>query len=255
MLKILKGAESECLAQSRADYKSRNTEVSDDAWSSPDGACKLAMREAAWREQGGLCAYCMSRLSNTSAANSARPELGGMKLEHFEARNAAGHRTLDWDNLLGVCPGVVIGRSLDDKGTDETGTAHCDTFRGNLPPAQQLLSYSPAKMPDVGTLYRYRKVDGEILSDNTDAMRDIARLNLNLARLKRNRQAVFDELRKSLDENASDARLRELRQFYAQKDKQGRLRPYAGVGLWYVERKLRQRAGAGRGGGSAAGVR
>ncbi|HYO69566.1 MAG TPA: hypothetical protein VEU33_26170 [Archangium sp.] len=241
MLKITKGAEPACLAATRTQYKAMHGAVDDGAWNSLDGTCKQAMREVAWREQGGLCAYCMSPLSGNDAANSKRPEEGGMKLEHFEARNAAGHRTLDWDNLLGVCPGVVVGRSVDETGTDEAGTAHCDTYRGGLPTTQQALSYSPAKVPpDVGALYRY-STRGQILSDDASAMQDIARLNLNLARLRRNRLAVLDEIRRRLEQNDSTARLRELRQQYAQKDADGRLRPYVGVGLWYVGRKLRQR--------------
>ncbi|RKG59920.1 hypothetical protein D7X30_12915 [Corallococcus sp. AB011P] len=242
MLTITKAAEPACLKESRTQYEAVHGAVSDDAWESPPGSCKQAMREAAWLEQGGLCAYCMSPLSGTSRANSAHPEAGGMKLEHFEAQHAAGQRTLDWDNLLGVCPGVVVGRSAGESGTNEAGTAHCDTHRGHLPPERQFLSYSPAKAPpDVSALYRYDKLQGDIQSDDAGATQDIERLNLNLARLKRNRRAVLDAIRRQLQKDASTARLLQLRQHYAEKDKDGRLRPYAGVGLWYIGRKLRQR--------------
>ncbi|MDC0712490.1 hypothetical protein POL68_28770 [Stigmatella sp. ncwal1] len=241
-MKITKGAEPTCLTATRTQYRATHGAVDDGAWESLAGTCKQAMREVAWREQGGLCAYCMSPLSGDHAAKSQHPQMGGMKLEHFEARNAAGHRTLAWDNLLGVCPGVVVGQSVDETGTDETGTAHCDTYRGNLPTAQQALAYSPAKVPpDVGALYRYDKAQGRILSDNADATQDIARLNLNLARLKRNRLAVLDMIRRQLEVDDSTARLLKLRQDYAQKDGNGRLRSYANVGLWYVGHKLRQR--------------
>lgn len=242
MLKITKGPEPACLTTARTQYQAMYGAVDDGAWKSPNGTCKEAMRKAAWREQGGLCAYCMSRLSGEHAADSKHPEAGGMKLEHFEARNAAGHRTLDWDNLLGVCPGIVVGQSVDETGTNETGTAHCDTYRGRLPTGQQALSCNPAKAPpDVGALYRYDRTRGGILSDDAGAKQNIERLNLNLARLKRNRQGVLDEIRRQLDKDDSTARLLELRQHYAQKDTDGRLRPYAGVGLWYVGLKLRQR--------------
>jgi uncharacterized protein (TIGR02646 family) len=241
-MKITKGAEPACLRATRTQYRAVHGAVVNGAWGALAGDCKQAMREVAWREQGGLCAYCMSPLSGDHAADSKRPETGGMKLEHFEARHAAGHRTLDWDNLLGVCPGVVVGQSVDETGTDEAGMAHCDTYRGNLPAAQQALAYSPAKVPpDVGAIYRYDKAQGKLLSDDAGAMQDIARLNLNLARLKRNRLAVLDAIRKQLEVDDSTARLLKLRQDYAQKDGDGRLRPYAGVGLWYVGRKLHQR--------------
>lgn len=243
MLKISKGAEPKCLTTARAKYQATHGAVSNDAWKSAlDGACKQTMREVAWTEQGGLCAYCMSPFSGTHPADSKHPEKGGMKLEHFEARNTAGHRTLDWENLLGVCSGIVIGRSVDNSGTDEAGIAHCDTYRGNLDPVDQDLSYSPVKAPpDVSVLYRYGLTQGEVLSDDKAAEQDIVRLNLNLARLKRNRLAVLDEIRKRLQADDSLAVLKKLHQDYARKDSGGRLRPYAGVGLWYVERKLRQR--------------
>ncbi|MCP3139432.1 HNH endonuclease family protein [Pyxidicoccus xibeiensis] len=241
-MKITKSTEPPCLAATRTQYEAVHGAVDDGAWNALDGQCKQAMRGQAMREQGGLCAYCMSPLLGVHAADSQRPGAGGMKLEHFEARNAAGHRTLDWDNLLGVCPGVVVGRSVDETGTNEEGTAHCDTYRGTLPTSKQALSYNPAMMPpDVGVLYRYGTVRGEILSDDPGAEQDISRLNLNLARLKRNRLAVIDEIRKQLGEDDSTPRMLKLRQNYAQKDANGRLRPYAGVGLWYVKRKLRRR--------------
>lgn len=242
MLKITKGPEPACLAVARARYQSVHGAVADDAWTSLDGQCKQAMRETAWQEQGGLCAYCMSPLSGTHAADSRNPKTGGMKLEHLEARHAAGHRTLDWDNLLGVCPGVVVGQSVDEAGTREEGTAHCDTYRGNLPAAQQTLAYSPVRVPpDVGALYSYGRAQGEVLGNDAGAEQDISRLNLNLARLRRNRLAVLDWIRRQLEQDDSTARLLELRQQYAQKGADGRLRPYAGVGLWYVGLKLRKR--------------
>ncbi len=241
VLKITKSPEPSRLAEARAQYEETYGTVDDNAWTSLDGQCKQAMREQAWDEQGGLCAYCMSPLTGTHAADSRQPQSGGMKLEHFEARNAAGHRTLDWDNLLGVCPGIIVGRSFAGAGTRDEGTAHCDTYRGNLPTAQQPLSYSPARMPpDVGEHYRYDKVRGEILSDDENATKDISRLNLNVARLKRNRMAVIDEIRQQLEKDDSPSRLKVLHQHYARRDADGRLRPYAGVGLWYLKRKLRR---------------
>lgn len=234
MLRISKGPEPDCLRSTREDYVSRFGEVDRGAWSHLSGTCKNEMREAAFSEQGGLCAYCMSRLTGSHAADKGRPEKGGMTLEHWKAQSAVGSHALSWENLLGVCPGTVVGGQ-------EAERQHCDTFRGALLPARQALTYNPAAYPpDVGGLFRYDTMGG-IQSSDAAAREDTERLNLNHPRLKRNRREVLDAIRSSLQRNDSEAALRRLLADYSQPDAKGRLRPYAGVGVAYVAKKLRAR--------------
>jgi uncharacterized protein (TIGR02646 family) len=181
MRRIEKGREPACLATLRADLEGRAPTAAD--WGMVHGDQKQQMRDAAFAEQNGLCAYCASRLSDRTAADESRPDKGGMKIEHWAARNAVPSRLFDWENLLGVCPGVVIGG-------DEQGTFHCDAHRGHLGVAQQGLHHNPNKFPpDVATFFRYTTA-GEVLSDDAGARLDVERLNLNIRRPKRARAAA-----------------------------------------------------------------
>lgn len=112
MRRIEKGLEPACMEELR------QTPGAD--WSTVPGADKQKMRKQAWKEQYGLCAYCMSRLS--------RPSADGMKIEHFVPRAEDNTSLFDWSNLLGVCLGNLGVDGAADR-------FHCDTHRGN-PEAQ-----------------------------------------------------------------------------------------------------------------------
>ena len=185
MRRIEKGLEPPCLADLRA------TPGAD--WTTVTGAQKQELRERSFAEQHGLCAYCMSRLPSP-------PGGGTMTIEHFETRALVRARTFDWNNLLGVC--------LGDVGVKEGGESdlrerfHCDNYRGKLRPTQQALGLHPAAFPpDVGPCFTC-SIQGEIRANEQlpEPLRartneTIERLNLNIARLKRNREEVIARLR------------------------------------------------------------
>ncbi len=65
---------------------------------------KDALRKALVDEQRGLCCYCLSRI---------RPEIGGMKIEHWHPQALYGNEQLDYANLLGSCMGNDGQRRAD----------------------------------------------------------------------------------------------------------------------------------------------
>ncbi|EYF05186.1 Hypothetical protein CAP_3551 [Chondromyces apiculatus DSM 436] len=202
------------------------------------------MRKQANDEQGGLCAYCMSLIPQSNKPLEP-PDNTSMKIEHFEARNASRAKMFDWSNLLGVCIGDV---GIEGGGeSDQQARYHCDTYRGHLKVTEQGLDLNPAAFPpDIGERFSYT-VSGEARTSQRfePAERDkvermIARLNLNLPRLRRNRAAVIGLLRRELQKKPTLARVKELLQDASAPGAKGLLRPYCQVAIHYLQKKLRQ---------------
>lgn len=225
MRRIEKGLEPGCMEELR------QTPGAD--WSTVPGADKQDMRKQAWKEQYGLCAYCMSRLSPPSA--------DGMKIEHFVPRAEDNTSLFDWSNLLGVC--------LGDIGVDgAVDRFHCDTHRGNLAKGKQALHVHPARFPpDAGALFSYTNT-GEICpagnlgeEERARVSETIQKLNLNIERLKRNRSKVIQIARSMLQKRTVNARhVMDLLKKAKHVDESGCLPEYVEVAVHYFEKKLRQ---------------
>ena len=164
---------------------------------------KPALRRALFAEQQGLCAYCLSALARPDRDPHPIPEDGGMKIEHWAARNEPGidpaerrRRSFAWQNLLGVCPGGVTRRPADGARPKLRPLLHCDAFRQDSP-----LPRNPAEPEhQVGHLFTLTVV-GELLiapglsSDDkrdAEALRDA--LNLNAPRLVAQRASEVQAL-------------------------------------------------------------
>lgn len=183
MRRISKGAEPECLEVLR------NTPGAD--WGSVHGDQKREIRLFSYREQYGLCVYCCQRLP---AVDESR--LGvGIRIEHWVPRNLIAKQTtptsggcgyFDWPNLFAACPGDngAAGKSGKDR-------LHCDNYRGTLPLADQVLSFSPTVLSSAiqydgaGTI---SASIGEIAADLDNV------LNLNIDSLKLARKGIADDL-------------------------------------------------------------
>ena len=118
-------------------------------------------------EQGGLCAYCMARISENEST-----------IEHYIPRNgdnADPTLAIEYRNLLAVC---CNGRK---NGINQ----HCDVSKGD-----KLISIDPRKESDIEQLSY--KTNGEIYSEKNDYSTDLnITLNLNNATLKNNRKAAL----------------------------------------------------------------
>ena len=108
MIYIKKGAEPKSLKE----YRSQPNATYEDFRDKDD------IREALLKEQGCLCAYCMSRISKDK-----------MKIEHWISQKSeegdGEEKALDFHNMLGVCTGyradgtiysenVLINRDLNE---------------------------------------------------------------------------------------------------------------------------------------------
>lgn len=172
-----------------------------------------------------------------------------MKIEHFVTRSHEPRRMYDWDNLLGVCDGVMRGGSKGE-------TFTCDTARGDRP-----LHINPAKPPPKPEDVFIIGKSGEIIVEGDDAkadpppvamvddprsqLRSNAKadrktLNLNHPRLVAGRRAVIDDLRKRLRSNDDIKAIRRLLQIFSNPTRDG-LPEYARVAVEYLRPKLRAR--------------
>jgi len=217
---IEKRAEPNCLAGLRREAK----RIEHETGKPPKGEdwdikeCGDPLRQALCRDQHGLCAYCMRRI---------RPSGDGMKIEHFVTRSGAPRQMYDWDNLLGVCSGVLYG---------PTGATHiCDTARGHAK-----LHVHPAKPPPKPEAVFIITKRGSIDPRSDDAEADCTTLNLNHERLVAGRQAVISDLRKKL-RAADDAKsIRRMLETASTPTHDG-LPEFARVMIEYLQRKLRAR--------------
>ena len=82
-----------------------------------------------WKEQGGICAYCGSRIDNVSRNddfflnNNDRLEKGTTRREHLNPKSLSDHRDkiLLYSNLLAVCQGNEVPNQQNNP-----NDFHCD---------------------------------------------------------------------------------------------------------------------------------
>ena len=176
------------------------------------------LREALLREQGYLCAYCMQRIP---VAQPGEQETS--KIEHWRSRANYPNLALDYNNLLICCPGNLNRQ------------AHCDKLK-----ASKELAFSPLD-PNLEDGLSYSTKDGATKSANPAWQTAIeTALNLNHAWLKANRLQVLNGLLASLAKQGSwpKAKIQQALQDWSNPDTQGYKKPYAGIILWFLRRKL-----------------
>ena len=195
---------------------------------------KKALVEQLLREQGYLCAYCMTRI-----------DLETMSVEHWQPRHPSALEfeskcevndlrklSIDYKNMLAVCDG--------NQGHPKR-FQHCDTLKGN-----RVLKYNPANQAHHPKLQiRYLKSTGKIESQDDEFNRQIGGvdgdpgiLNLNLNQIKDNRLEVIRRVNHMLDklrENASRKDIQKLLDNWQKPNSGGKLQPYAGVAIFFLE--------------------
>ena len=188
-----------------------------------DGANKEDIRQALLEEQGYLCAYCMCRIS---AEN--------MKIEHWQSQSEHQAKELDYSNMLGVCNG-----NAEHVQRDTT----CDTHRGNSP-----LTINPLDAAMIDKI-AYSTSDGKIYSKDAVINHDLNEvLNLNCnspdVYLCINRKEVFDQFIQMIGRKMKEGiweknMLQRLLRRYEEKDAEGKYRPYSGIVIWYLKKRLK----------------
>lgn len=175
---------------------------------------KKELRTSLLKEQGYICAYCMRKLEDDSSK---------VKIEHYVARNEENE--LDYKNLLAVCKG-------NEGASFELQT--CDTRKGN-----EEIKINPQKNGDILTI-SYTS-NGEIKSSNSDYQKDFDEiLNLNdIFSLVEDRRDALNSLKRNLGRRRTHLTKDTIRRIYIQYSEAEIKKPYVGILLWYLQKKMR----------------
>ena len=177
---------------------------------------KDELRDPLLTEQGGICCYCMRRIT---AQN--------MKIEHWACQANHPALQLDYQNLLGACDG------------GERAAVHlqyCDTHKGNAD-----ITVHPADPHhNCEVLIKYQ-ADGVIYSANPQIDHDLdVTLNLNLQRMTANRASVLDGAIAGLRKKRPDG---DWTKAFLQAELNnwtggGQSREYSGIVTYYLRKKI-----------------
>lgn len=188
-------------------------------------AHKDALRLALLEEQGGLCGYCMRRVSFEVGT------LTDTRIEHLKPRTqslAEGEpeETQAYDNMILCCNGDIDGSQ----------NYHCDVSKGEME-----IHFKPFDAAAIATI-SYSSKDGNIKSSNEDYDSDLNNvLNLNHPRLAANRLAVIKGLVKEMGRKTwKKTDITHKLNYYSTRTAGGQLHEYCGVVIWYLNKKLRQ---------------
>jgi uncharacterized protein (TIGR02646 family) len=179
-------------------------------------------REALLREQGHLCCFCMARIGR-----------GKMKIAHLTPQSKADTRTMDWKNVAGACMGGDGARNA---------VKHCDTAQGNTP-----IKVNPVDREQNCEKLIHYLPDGHIRSDDPDIDRDLHKtLNLNHFALKVYRKGILDALMTRLKNLHGrgywqEHELQKELEAWRKRGKNGMLKEYCQVGIYWLEKKLARR--------------
>ena len=176
------------------------------------------LRDQLLIEQGYICAFCMRTIPAIDQNVNEKS-----KIEHLKSRKDRPDLQLDFNNMVICCPG----------NTDNN--PHCDKLKdGNS------VSFDPFGSALQNSI-SYNSKNGEIISSNPIWNDEFKRLlNLNHNRIKVNRvialngviEEIFKKGKTSFDLNK---KLREWKEL----NKDGKLKPYCGIVIWYLQKKLR----------------
>ena len=178
-----------------------------------------ALKEALLKEQGYICAYCMRRIPIKDNGNNEQYEIDHVfsQLNHPELQ-------FEYGNMAICCPGFI------------NGIEHCDKSKHdndlNIP------IFSPLAQASIS----YSTKNGEIKSDNQVWDLDMNNiLCLNNISLKNNRSQTLDGVRTILEKKKwSKAEMQNKLEEWSNFDALGRLKPYCGIVIWYLQKKIRQ---------------
>lgn len=204
------------------------------------GIPKDKLKESLLKEQGYLCAYCMSRISeSTMKVEHWYPQRSDTEGKELSAEEKEKERlsSIDYKNMLAVCMGNE-GHPQKEQ--------HCDTRKGN-----KHLLYNPSNPQDHERLKIYYLRSGEIASEDAIFCAQLGSkeenkagvLNLNCPKLMNNRAAVINAVLKalqSLPQNASKRKISTRLQEWKEKDKSGMLKEYAGVAIYFLTKRLQK---------------
>ncbi len=197
-----------------------------------DGCNKEDIRKTLLAEQGAICAYCMGRISETWNKNLQKYKI---EIEHFEAQNpedTTSEKTLDYNNMLGVCNGNA---------GQPKKLLHCDKSKGNEP-LSMLLNPSSENIEQ----YIAYSSNGKIKSDHQEVNDQLNKvLNLNMQNLVNRRKAQLDiavnrlkALNPKGDWKASQLN-KELKN-WSNRNTKNEFNPYCGIVIYFLKKWMQK---------------
>lgn len=215
MIKITKGKEP-------AEWTSERTTPG----MTYEDAKKDELRLALLEEQGGLCAYCMRRISFTKGKTTTT-RIEHVKPQALSIAEGKVYETLAYSNMVLCCDGDIDGN----------GTFHCDRSKED-----QIISFRPFDQAVIDTI-SYSSNKGTIKSSNLDYDRGFNEiLNLNHPRLEINRLAAIKGLVTELGKKKMWKKrdLIDKLNYYSTPKANGKFHEYCGVIIWYLNKKIRE---------------
>lgn len=177
------------------------------------------LRESLLKEQGNICAYCMRRIPTKDINIEATS-----KIEHVISQHEKPDLQLKYSNMVLCCPGNL------------NNEPHCDNLKKGKSVSFNLIN------SDLEKSIKYSSKDGNIESSNIQWNNEMnSFLNLNHKLLKQNRKETISgiiETIKSKGWNTASLKTN-LKKWKSTEDKD-KLKPFCGIVIWYLERKLKK---------------
>lgn len=179
---------------------------------------KADVLKALWKEQNGLCAFCMQQIQEAKSDK--------MLIEHFYPEDKYLDLLLEYRNYLGVCLGGKKG--LKD-------LYHCDKSKKNI---------EISICPHDKTMMEQIKFasDGSVFTGNDQYDYEINEvLRLNLEHLRKERKAIITATQKILSKEKKITKAflqKEINRW--EKSKDGKLQSFCQVAVSYLNKKIQQ---------------
>lgn len=224
MKKIVKTLEPKSLTHYRSTIAHENLENSniydDYRYKTKEDCSKNIpgnLRKQLLEEQGYICCYCMSRIGCEDS-----------KIEHFKPQTTHRKLQIDYQNLFVACSG-----GEGEKGRNQ----FCDTKKGE----SELIGIDLLSNVENEIVYHKKAQLIEIHSSDRDIGQDINTLNLNIARLQKNRKEAYDNSLKNLKQKGySLPTIKKTIAFYQAKNN-GKYEPFSQMIVYFLTKKLQSK--------------
>lgn len=146
------------------------------------------------------------------------------RIEHIKCREKYPEEELVYSNMVICCPGAI------------NSDFHCDKKKGT-----EDISFTPFDQCFIDSL-SYSSSNGKIKSSVSEWDTEIDKvLNLNNTLLKKNRLEVLDAVIHELKKKKSwrKGTIDKLLASWNNLDDNGQLKPYNGIVVWYLRKKLK----------------
>lgn len=184
---------------------------------------RKCLREALYKEQGGICAYCMRRLDN-----ELNESITTNRIEHIKCREKHEDLKLVYTNMVMCCNGLIERNKVSHSICDRKKENNNIQISPLDPRFIASLSYNPTKGLICSTEVEWQKEMDNILNLNDEYLalnRIAAKKAIN--QLLGPKQWKVSQIRKKIEE-------------YENRNPDGLYKPFCGMIAWYLKKKLKE---------------